>query len=127
MQYFTNASGNVQSFNYKSDSSGQFNSIGIIGSRQIANLNYTICFRQDQFMCSIIYEIPTSDPYAFTLTGDVTSVDPLVLGTSAVQSNTCATDYIVIPAQFQKVNNIWTPFTSTRSCGLGFAAKLSRF
>jgi hypothetical protein len=126
LQYFTNSSGNIQSFNYKSDSSGQFNALGITGSRQIANLNYTVCIRQDHFRCSIVYSIPASDPYAFTLTGDVTSVDPKILGSSALQVNTCATDYIVIPGQMQLTNNMWTAMASTRSCGLGFVSKLSK-
>lgn len=76
-------------------------------------------------MCSIIYEIPSSDPYAFTLTGDVTSVDPKILGTSVVQSNTCTTDYISIKGQRQRVGIFWLPQASNKSCGLGFSPKLS--
>lgn len=126
LQYFVNSTGNIQSFNYASSVSGQFNSLGVQGSRQIANLNYTICVRQDPLMCAIIYEIPSTDSYAFTLTGDATSVDYTILGTSAVQSQTCTTDYIIIPGQQQKVNGVWTPLASSYSCGLGFAPKLSK-
>ena len=125
MQYFTNSSGNIQSFNYDSSISGQFNSLGVSGSRQIANLNYNICIRQDPLMCAIIYSHPSSDPFAFTLTGDVTSVDYSILGTSAVQSQTCTTDYITIPAQMQQVGGVWIALASNFSCGLGFAPKLS--
>ncbi|XP_070501537.1 uncharacterized protein [Chironomus tepperi] len=125
LQYFINTTGNIQSFNYASSVSGQYNSIGVVGTRQIANLNYTICIRQDPLMCAIIYSLPTSDAYAFTLTGDVSSIPHNVLGTSAVQSQACTTDYITIPSQMQQVNNVWTPMASNLSCGLGFAPKLS--
>ena len=125
LQYFINTTGNIQSFNYGSSISSQFNSLGVHGSRQIANLNYNICIRQDPLMCAIIYSLPSTDAFAFTLTGDVTSVAYTVLGTSAVQSQACTTDYITIPGQMQQVGSVWTAMTSNLSCGLGFAPKLS--
>lgn len=76
-------------------------------------------------MCAIIYSLPTTDVYAFTLTGDVTSVAYNVLGTTIVQSQVCTTDYISIPEQMQQVGGVWTTMSSTFSCGLGFAPKLS--
>ncbi|CAG9801490.1 unnamed protein product [Chironomus riparius] len=125
LQYFVNTSGNIQSFNYDSSVSSQFNSLGVVGSRQIANLNYNICIRQDPLMCAIIYSLPTTDVFSFTLTGDVTSVAYNILGTSTVQSQACTTDYITIPGQMQQVGGVWTAMTSNLSCGLGFAPKLS--
>ena len=78
-------------------------------------------------MCAIIYSIPTTDVFAFTLTGDVTSVAYNVLGTSTVQSQTCTTDYITIPSQKQQVGGVWTAMASNLNCGLGFAPKLSMY
>jgi hypothetical protein len=53
LQYHINSSGTIKSFNYATEVSGFFNSIGIIGTRQISGLNYNICFKQSS--CSITY------------------------------------------------------------------------
>lgn len=115
------------SFNYNSGESSDFNSIGVIGGRHIANLNYMICIKQHLANCAIIYERPTSDTYAFTLTGDVASVDPTILGQKILQEQTCTTDYVQIPSPFQKptTNGVWTSLVQDRFCGLGFAPTLS--
>lgn len=76
--------------------------------------------------CAIIYERPTSDSFAFTMTGDATSVDRVLLGTSALQEQTCTTDYIRIPSPFQKVGTTWTALALDRFCGLGFSPTLSK-
>ena len=114
------------SFNYNSGESSSFNSLGVIGSRQIANLNYVICIRQHHLNCAIVYSRPTSDVYAFTLTGDAKSVDTAILGTAVLQEQTCTTDYIQIPTPFQKVGTVWTALALDRFCGLGFAPTLSK-
>lgn len=84
-----------------------------------------ICIRQNPSNCAIIYTRPTSDPYAFTLTGDVKSVAVAILGTAVLQEQICTTDYIQIPTPFQKVGADWTALTGDRFCGLGFASTLS--
>lgn len=85
LQYYvdgdTDDSGPIRSFNYGSMPSSQTNSIGVQGSRQIANARYGICIRPAANQCSITYSLPSSDPYAFTITGDVGAVDPTLLGT----------------------------------------------
>lgn len=46
LQYYTNSSGFINSFNYGAGENPRLNSVGIMGSRQLANLNYTICIKQ---------------------------------------------------------------------------------
>lgn len=53
LQYYTTSTGYIKSFNYGTEVAGFLNSIGVVGSRQIANLNYMICFKQ--FSCAITY------------------------------------------------------------------------
>lgn len=113
------------SFNYNSGESSNFNALGVIGSREIANLNYAICIRKEHSNCAIVYERPSSDRYAFTVSGDVLSIDPVILGTVTVQEQNCLTDYIQIPTPFQKVNGVWTSLATNRFCGLGFGSTLS--
>lgn len=49
--------GFVSSFNYASAASGVSNSIGVQGSRQIANLAYGACVRAAAGTCSITWSI----------------------------------------------------------------------
>lgn len=69
---------------------------------------------------------PTSDPNAFTLTDDVNGVDPSILGTTAVQSQTCTADYIVIPSPRQVTNGVVVALASDRFCGLGIGNIVSK-
>ena len=49
-------------------------------------------------------------------------VDPTFLGTSALQSQMCPFDYVVIPAPTQiNANGVAAPLGSDRFCGLGIA------
>lgn len=102
----------VSSFNYAAAASGVSNSIGVQGSRQIANLAYGACVRAWPGQCSITWSIvsevkfliflnikgtisqPSTDIYAFTVTGDVGAIDPAILGTAAVQEQACTTDFV---------------------------------
>ncbi|XP_055376739.1 uncharacterized protein LOC129608957 [Condylostylus longicornis] len=115
LQYYFDTSGTVQSFNYGSAASSALNSIGLPGTRQIANQQYGICIRMGSNQCSITWSQLSSDPYSFTVTGDVGALDPTLIGTSAVQSQDCTTDYVIIPYPTQ--NNARLP--SDRFCGLG--------
>ena len=70
LQYFTAASGQFQSFNYKTDvreSQGD-------GPSHLANLNYAVCFRIENGFCGIKYGQVTSDTFSFTISGDSRSV-----------------------------------------------------
>lgn len=82
-----------------------------------------ICIATANDQCSITYSTLSSDTYSFTVTGDVGAVDPALLGTSALQEQTCSTDYIVIPSPSQ--NN--AALGSDRFCGLGLAATTSKY
>lgn len=62
---------------------------------------------------------PSSDPYAFTLTDDIKGVDIALLGTAVLQSQTCTSDYILIPTPYQVANGVRTALSSDRFCGLG--------
>lgn len=85
------------------------------GTRQINGLAYGICIRVADSRCSITYTRLVSDTFSFTVTGDVGAVDPVLLGTGALQDQSCTTDYVIIPNPSQ-VN---TALVSDRFCGLG--------
>lgn len=123
LQYHLSESGIIRSFNYSPSPNSQVNSIGVEGSRQIANLAYGICFKVIS-SCSITYSVLSSDVYSFTLTGDVGAVDPTILSTSTLQEQSCKTDYVVIPNPSQ--NNAVLSSGSDRFCGLGLAATTSK-
>ncbi|KAH8257033.1 hypothetical protein KR038_001735 [Drosophila bunnanda] len=118
LQYYMPSSGTLASFNYVSAASSALNSIGVQGTRQLANTKYGICIRKAAGMCSITYSQVSSDTYSFTLTNDVGAVDPALLATSSVQSQECTTDYIVIPAPTQGGVSL----ASDRFCGLGLVS-----
>lgn len=84
---------------------------------------HRICIATAPDQCSITYSTLSSDTYSFTLTGDVGAVDPALLGTSALQDQTCTTDYIIIPNPAQ--NNAL--LGSDRFCGLGLAPTTSKY
>lgn len=100
------------------------NSIGVEGSRQIANLNYGICIAASSGSCSITYSPLSSDPYAFTMTGDVGGVDTALLGSATLQQQTCNTDYVIISDPSQ--NGTLLASGSDRFCGLGLRATTSK-
>lgn len=111
----------MRSFNYGSTANSLPNSIGLEGTRQLANQQYGICVRRWAGQCSITWSRLASDLFSFTLTGDVGAVDPTLLGTVALQQQDCTTDYVVIPNPGQA--GILLP--SDRFCGLGLAATTS--
>ena len=59
------ASGQVHSFNYKSEVTNN-------NPNHLANLNYAICIRMESGFCGIRYS--PVDNFAFTLTGDSSSI-----------------------------------------------------
>ncbi|XP_063697912.1 uncharacterized protein LOC134828854 [Culicoides brevitarsis] len=121
LQYHIDSSGTVKSLNYGVGSNNNLNSIGVEGSRQLANIRYGICVRAAASSCSITWTPASSDIYAFTLTDDVSVVDLSLLGTEAVQSQMCTTDYVIIPNPVQ--NGV--PLEVDRFCGMGLAATTS--
>ncbi|XP_058456789.1 uncharacterized protein LOC131434156 [Malaya genurostris] len=123
LQYHFGNTGTISSFNYGIGENPNPNSIGLTGSRQIANHHYGICIRAGPDKCTITYSKPTSGgQYAFTVTSDANGVDPALMGQNMLSDNglACLTDYIVIPSPIvtdQAVAGI--PFLD-RFCGLGF-------
>lgn len=55
LQYYTNSSAYIKSFNYATEGNPSLNSIGVMGSRQLANLNYNICIKKKS--CGVTYTI----------------------------------------------------------------------
>lgn len=123
LQYHLTEAGVVRSFNYSPSPNSQPNTIGVEGSRQMANLAYGICFKVIS-SCSITYSVLSSDIYSFTLTGDVGAVDPALLSTITLQEQTCTTDYVIIPNPSQ--DGMVLNSGSDRFCGLGLAATMSK-
>lgn len=122
LQYYLSSTGVVRGFNYGPSGNSLPNSVGVEGSRQLANLAYGICIRMGANQCSITWSHLASDIYSFTLTGDVGAVDSSLLGTAALQQQTCTTDYIIIPNAKQGTVSL----ASDRFCGLGFSATTSK-
>lgn len=136
LQYYLDSSGIVQSFNYGSTANPTAGAI--VGTRQMPNLNYGICIRSGAGQCSITYtpvrigwfyiwehnitetlvQQPSTDLFAFTLTGDVPASTAMV-GTAAggMQGADCTTDYLIIPNPTTGAND--------RFCGMGIAATTS--
>lgn len=124
LQYYTQSSGVVRSFNYASSPNSRTNAVGVEGSRQIANLNYGICIAAENGACSITYAPLSSDPYSFTMTGDVGAVEVSMLGNGLLQDQNCTTDFVIIANPSQT----GTPLTSgsDRFCGLGLNPTTSK-
>lgn len=57
LQYWMDPSGTISSFNYAGSGSGQTNSIGVQGSRQLSNLAYGACIRTFPGQCSITWSL----------------------------------------------------------------------
>lgn len=123
LQYYLNESGVVRSFNYSPSPNSLTNSIGVEGSRQMANLAYGICFKVIS-SCSITYSVLPSDVYSFTVTGDVGAVDPAILSTITLQEQACTTDYVIIPNPSQ--SGVALNSGSDRFCGLGLGPTTSK-
>ncbi|XP_055528455.1 uncharacterized protein LOC129720768 [Wyeomyia smithii] len=119
LQYFMGTSGQVASLNYGSSANPALNSLGLTGTRQLVGANYGICIQPATGQCSITYSLPSTDPFAFTMTGDVNAVAPAMLGTAAVGMTgaACTTDFLIIP------NPVGV--NADRFCGLGLAATTS--
>lgn len=123
LQYHYSTSGVIQSFNYNPSPNPQLNSVGVEGTRQLANLRYGICIRS-QSACSITYSVLASDAFSFTVTGDVGAVDPTLLGTGTLQEQMCTTDYIIIPNPSQAGALLNSGID--RFCGLGLSPTTSK-
>lgn len=121
LQYYFESSGKVHSFNYASTPNPRLNSIGLAGTRQLANQRYGICIRKAANMCSITWKQIDSDPFSLTITGDVDVYPADMLGSDITENQNCTTDYIIIPNPER--NNV--ALSSDRFCGLGMMPVIS--
>ena len=71
LQYYTSASGQFKSFNYRTEPAADD------GPNHLANLNYAICFRIENGFCGIKYSQVSSDLFSFTLSGDASTITAL--------------------------------------------------
>ena len=82
LQYYTSASGQFKSFNYRTEPAADD------GPNHLANLNYAICFRIENGFCGIKYSQVSSDLFSFTLSGDastITALGIIILKTCTLQ------------------------------------------
>ena len=91
LQFYMQASGQVQSFNYKQDVTNN-------NPNHLANLNYAICIRMESGFCGIRYS--QVDKFSFTLSLDasaVTAETDFVTTDVKTGDTNCKNDYILIP------------------------------
>ncbi|KAJ8925003.1 hypothetical protein NQ315_001168 [Exocentrus adspersus] len=112
LQYYTDLTGTVNSFNYGSAGSQT-------GTRQLVNENYGVCVAMQAGYCGITW-MQSGGAYSFTVTNNTyTSVGDGTIGTgaSSVLGSNCTTDFVVIPAPIY-ING--TLVNTDRFCGNGF-------
>lgn len=110
LQYYTDTSGNVQSFNFQSTITE--------GTPQIANQNYGACINMATGYCGVIWERnTTSGNNGFTVSSNRGAVNPNIIGTpdAAEYGTNCTTDYVIIPGGVDNLGQ-----AQDRYCGLGF-------
>ncbi|XP_042869489.1 uncharacterized protein LOC122251538 isoform X3 [Penaeus japonicus] len=121
LQYYTETSGNVKSFNF--DDAAPRNPVG---TRQLANQNYGICIKAENGYCGITWQRNKAvGNNSFTVSGNLPAVDPIFVGTPAAVGTgaACTTDYVIIPGGVDDNQN-----SVDRFCGLGFPNSVtSRF
>ncbi|XP_063597976.1 uncharacterized protein LOC134774584 isoform X1 [Penaeus indicus] len=110
LQYYTETSGYVKSFNFDS-----YNSFNYSENSQIAQQNYGVCIKAGEGYCGIMWERMTV--FGFTVSGNLPVISPSLVGTAAASSTgaTCTTDYVIIPGGVDNNQN-----SEDRFCGLGF-------
>ncbi|KAK3876937.1 hypothetical protein Pcinc_018311 [Petrolisthes cinctipes] len=114
LQYYTETSGTITSFNH--NNAGPTTNPG---TRQIANTNYGVCVEMADGYCGIIWERNTTGgDYGFSMTGNPAGLPPGILGTPDVSetgTTDCTTDYVIIPGGVTDLG-----VQEDRYCGLGF-------
>ncbi|CAL4098461.1 unnamed protein product [Meganyctiphanes norvegica] len=113
LQYYTTTEGTVRSFNFKQDSPTAAD-----GTREVAGLDYGVCVHKPGGCYGIIWSRNTTGgDYGFTLTTDVYSLIPELLGTPAASATgaDCMTDYVLIPGGVDDLQA-----QNDHYCGAGF-------
>ncbi|XP_018016718.1 uncharacterized protein LOC108673405, partial [Hyalella azteca] len=115
LQYYTETSGTVQSFNFNQD----INETSVpLATRQVSGMDYSVCVQMAEGYCSIMWSRNlTGGDYGFTVSHAVDGVDPALIGTpsSSTTGINCTTDYVVIPGGVDD-----TGLSVDRYCGYGF-------
>ncbi|KAK7065391.1 hypothetical protein SK128_015792 [Halocaridina rubra] len=117
LQYFTETSGTVQSFNYDV-AVPVVTPPAITGTRQIANQDYGVCIQKAAGYCGIVWERDANaGGYSFTVSGNVEALQPGLEGTpdASAKGDLCTDDYIVIPGGIDDLD-----IRNDTYCGLGF-------
>ena len=113
LQYFTQASGQFTSFNYKTTvNSGD-------GPNHLANLNYAICFRIENGFCGIKYSQDPSDNFSFTISEDSSNLGAKLTDIQKVKYSdvNCKRDYVLIPGGSETGLNQDQKYSFDRFCG----------
>ncbi|XP_077301690.1 uncharacterized protein LOC143922340 [Arctopsyche grandis] len=108
LQYYTQVSGQLRSFNYDP-----------IGGLQLSNQDYSICIRMERNFCGIQYSAcpdqtalgGNNRTRSFSLSGNSNLAVPAMIGSSNTP-NSCPADWLAIPC----VSNIGRPPTAAPSC-----------
>ncbi|MPC20608.1 hypothetical protein E2C01_013561 [Portunus trituberculatus] len=115
LQYYTESTGTVSSFNFDNAEP-----VPESGTRQISNTDYSVCIDMVDGACGIEWtRNTTGGNYGFSVTdnADTIVIPPNIVGTPDASSTgtDCTTDYVLIPGGVtdQGVQN-------DRFCGLGF-------
>ncbi|XP_035736300.1 uncharacterized protein LOC118447879 isoform X1 [Vespa mandarinia] len=118
LQYYKSTSDTVTSFNYGTTVNSRSPEVG---TREMVNLNYGICIRMALGYCSIQWS--QSDINSFSISGDTSTLDPTIIGTSVVAESglNCTDDFVIIPNPSE--NGI--PDNTERFCGNAFTTKTS--
>ncbi|XP_042869488.1 uncharacterized protein LOC122251538 isoform X2 [Penaeus japonicus] len=114
LQYFTETSGSVSSFNYGTSL--------LSGTRQIRNMDYGVCLLPPDGYCGIIWERDATNINSFTVTGALDALDPKLIGTPYAVGRNCTTDYVIIPGGVED-----TGLQNDRFCGLGFPNSVTSY
>lgn len=123
LQYYTEQSGTIQSFNYKSGLTSLSNA-----NTHLANLDYGACIASRGY-CKVSYS--KTDKYSFLLSEDPvdlsgaeTDHDDDFFDNNIAPSNDCNTDYVVIP-QGTYANDTGNDTSADRFCGVTFPPKVT--
>ncbi|KAF2355845.1 CUB domain [Trinorchestia longiramus] len=116
LQYFTDTSGTITSFNY--DDSSELETF------QLSDQSYNICIKEQEGFCSITFAQAEDSPFSVSLDSEALppSLPPLPL-----VDGDCTTDYIELPgATITDNSNIGgNPTTADSFCGLAFPGATS--
>ncbi|KAK8723203.1 hypothetical protein OTU49_011905, partial [Cherax quadricarinatus] len=115
LQYYTQAQGTINSFNYANTATVPIQA----ETRQLANQDYSVCIKQADNACGITYTSNNvGGVFSFTLTGEANSTSAGEFNKDFLNTN-CTTDYIVIPGGFYTHGGSES-IPADRYCGVGF-------